>query len=364
MAQTPFLNPNPFLWWYGVKNIAKVRINGESCMALLNNSVQINMIIPGFSEEHSHNVGPLTDLAGGWVACVGLGNLLTRPLGYVIVWVQVDGVQGYDEDQIALVILDLLNFAVQVPVIWETPTISCVMNIIKEKEIDALATPWVSTCVAYLLPAQQATATIEGSKTRDSGPSDYDLIVTTKETEIIDAFSSWVIHPKTKTAHQGEGINIMTQALHVKDGSLPQGLMEQNSYTELCSGGKIVTVVVRNSTAYPQTLRKKTPVAQAVAVTQIPELPMLIGLTKASEEDHGHQAPKLTVKQWQEKLFKELDLSSLESWPSELAMAAQSLLAEYHDVFSLKPGELGCTHSMTHMITVTNDTPFKEWFRW
>ena len=32
--KTPFLNPDPFQWWYGVENIAIVRINGESCMAL------------------------------------------------------------------------------------------------------------------------------------------------------------------------------------------------------------------------------------------------------------------------------------------------------------------------------------------
>ena len=105
----------------------------------------------------------------------------------------------------------------------------------------------------------------------------------------------------------------MTQALCVEDGSLPQGLMVQNAYMELCSGSKNITVVVRNSTAYPQTLRKKTPVARAVTVTWIPELPVQIGLMEASKEGHGHQTPTLTVKQWQEKLFKELDLSRLES---------------------------------------------------
>ena len=47
-----------------------------------------------------------------------------RPLGYVIIWVQVDGVQGYDKHQIALVILDLSNFKAQIPVILGTPTIS------------------------------------------------------------------------------------------------------------------------------------------------------------------------------------------------------------------------------------------------
>ena len=79
------------------------------------------------------------------------------------------------------------------------------------------------------------------------------------------------MHMKMRTAHTGEGINVMTEALHAEDESLPQDLMVQNAYTEMCSGSKNVTVVVRNSMVYPQTLRKKTPVARAVAVTQVPE---------------------------------------------------------------------------------------------
>ena len=47
-----------------------------------------------------------------------------RPSGYVVIQVQVDRVQGYDEDQIALVIPDLSKFAAQIPVILGTPTIS------------------------------------------------------------------------------------------------------------------------------------------------------------------------------------------------------------------------------------------------
>ena len=43
--------------------------------------------------------------------------------------------------------------------------------------------------------------------------------------------------------------------------------------------------------------------------------------------------------------------------------AAHQLLAKYHDVFSLDPAELGCTHSTEHIIKVTDDTPFKEQFR-
>ena len=74
--------------------------------------------------------------------------------------------------------------------------------------------------------------------------------------------------------------------------------------------------------------------------------------------------PKLMIRQRRGKLFDELDLSGLDMWALELADKACQLLAEYHDVFSLDLAELGCTHSTKHTIEVTDDTPFKEQFRW
>ena len=82
-------------------------------MALLDNSAQVNTIMPRYVNEHSLQAGPITDLMGSKVTCIGLGNAYTRPLGYIVIRVQVDGVWGYDEDQIALVILDFSNFATQ-----------------------------------------------------------------------------------------------------------------------------------------------------------------------------------------------------------------------------------------------------------
>ena len=52
-------------------------------------------------------MGPITNILGAKVTCTGLGYTYMRPLGYIVIWVQVDGVQGYDEGQIALVIPDL-----------------------------------------------------------------------------------------------------------------------------------------------------------------------------------------------------------------------------------------------------------------
>ena len=41
----------------------------------------------------------------------------------MVIQVQLDRVQGYDEDQVALVIPDFSNFATRVPIILGTPTI-------------------------------------------------------------------------------------------------------------------------------------------------------------------------------------------------------------------------------------------------
>ena len=99
---------------------------------------------------------------------------------------------------------------------------------------------------------------------------------------------------------------------------------------------------------------------RAVTTTEVPKLLAETGLPEGADEPQDSHTPKLTIRQRQGKLFKELDLSGLESWPPELADSTQWLLAKCHDVFSLEPMELGCTHSTKHIIKVTDNTPFKE----
>ena len=156
----------------------------------------------------------------------------------------------------------------------------------------------------------------------------------------------------------------MVQALWTQDGTLPPSLTIQNTYTELREGSKKAVVEVWNNTAYLQTLQKKTPVARVAAALPMPKPPEPEGLQEGSKESPKFHTPRLTVRQRHGKLFNELDLCGLDSWTLELVDAAHWLLAEYHKVFSLDPAELGCTHSTEHIIKVTNDTPFKEHFRW
>ena len=59
-------------------------------------------------------------------------------------------------------------------------------------------------------------------------------------------------------------------------------------------------------------------------------------------------------------MLEKLELSSLESWTEENKERALNLLAEYHDIFALEDGEMGCTKAAKHKIEVTDQKPFKE----
>ena len=143
---------------------------------------------------------------------------------------------------------------------------------------------------------------------------------------------------------------------------MPPGLTVQNTYTKLRKGSKKAVVVVWNNTAYPQTLQKN-PVARVAAASPVLGPPKSEGLQEGIGKSADFHTPKLTVRQRHGKLFDDLDLSGLDSWTLELVDAVCRLLAKYHDVFSLDPAELGCTHSTEHIIKVTDNTPFKEQFR-
>ena len=141
---------------------------------------------------------------------------------------------------------------------------------------------------------------------------------------------------------------------------MPPGLTVQNTYTELRKGSGKAVVVVWNNTVYPQTPQKKTPMARVVIALLVPETPKSESLQAKDNKHPNLHIPKLKVRQRHGKLFDKLDLSGLDSWASKLADTACQLLAEYHDIFSLDPAELGCTHSTEHTIKVTDDTPFRE----
>ena len=167
-------------------------------------------------------------------------NAYTRLLDYIVIQAQADGVWGYDEDQIALVFPDFSNFAAQIPVIHGKPTIGQVVNVMKEAEVDALAMLWANARVAHLLSVHRMVPVEVGDGQKaEVSTDDYAQLMYTQNAETIEPFSSRVVPVKARRAHIGEHISVMVQALWTEDGSLPQGLTLQNTYTELRQGGRM-----------------------------------------------------------------------------------------------------------------------------
>ena len=72
----------------------------------------------------------LQEIGGSILLIRGLGGISVKPFGFVMMNVKVPCVQGYDEDQIAIVMDD--PGMMEWTVILGTPTLYRVMEVIKE----------------------------------------------------------------------------------------------------------------------------------------------------------------------------------------------------------------------------------------
>ena len=105
---------------------------------------------------------------------------------------------------------------------------------------------WVNARVVHLLSLHRMMPMVIGDVQKGKvGTNGYDQLMCTQNAETIEPFSSHIIPVRAGRAYMGECINVMVQALQTQDGSLPQGLTVQNTYTELRKGSKEAAMVVR-----------------------------------------------------------------------------------------------------------------------
>ena len=153
LERVPYLNPDAFSRFIGPKNWGKALINNELTTCLLDNGAQLNFITPAYAIERGMDIMSLDRLAqeiGGLPPLIaGMGGNLVERTGFVLMNVKVPCIQGYDEDQVALVMDD--PGMVKCPVILGTSTLYRVMEVIKESEISKLAVPWSSSRISWLM---------------------------------------------------------------------------------------------------------------------------------------------------------------------------------------------------------------------
>ena len=91
-------------------------------LVLLDTGANVNMITPEYMVALGLQIGPLMDLQEGGITIDQPFNYEGWPIGYVIMGVQINGISGYDKDQVALIACSSAKFAHKVPIILGTPT--------------------------------------------------------------------------------------------------------------------------------------------------------------------------------------------------------------------------------------------------
>ena len=163
----------PTLHWIGPETLVELTMEGRNFHTLADSGSQVNMITPTLVQQYGLPVLPLEDLVDYPLNLVGLGGKHTSPLGFVILHVQVQGIAGYDEDTVFLVVPNESDFGRRVPLVVGTCTIGRMINVIQESKIDSLAMPWSTMGVVRLVSCQlgMTVPASEGAETPVEGAS-------------------------------------------------------------------------------------------------------------------------------------------------------------------------------------------------
>ena len=363
VEKVPYWNPDAFSRFIGPKNWGKALINDELTTCLLDNGAQLNFITPACAVERGMDIMSLDRLAqeiGGPLPLIaGMGGNLVKLTGFVLMNVKVPCVQGYDEDQVALVMDD--PGMTKCPVILGTSTLYRVMEVIKESEISKLAVPWSSSRISWLMrdvAARLGQVVMNDVANKPITPLSVDEVVRVASKCTVPPFGHKVIHGKVNLVLHGCRLNVMTHGLEKRSPSLPLGIDMQTAYSTLANGSSRVPVILRNNTQNWLEVKKGVPIARMVAANAIPKVAHIL------PAGNPHERATLSEAERQELLLEKLDLTGLEAWPMEQAEKAHTLLREYHNIFSLEKHDTGHTKAPQHKIVLKDpDTPpFKERF--
>ena len=229
----------------------------------------------------------------------GIGGISVEPIGFVMMNVKVPCVQGYDEDQIAIVMDD--PGMTEWLVILGTPTIYLVMEVIKESEISELAVPWASCQLSWLMTdvhARLSKVVVNDVANKPISPLNVDKVVRVASKCTIPPFGRKVIHGKVNLVLHGCKMNVMTHGLEKRSPSLPLGIDVQTVYATLVDGSSRVTVVLRNNTRDWLEVKKGILITRMVAANEVPKVTNLL-----SDEESKEQ-PTLTKAERQDLLLE------------------------------------------------------------
>ena len=180
-------------------------IDGQWEWVLINSGARSNAMTPAYVKEHKMKVRPVHDLARHptSIPISGIGGHMAT-LGYVIINLQIEGIPSYYEEQVALVIPNVTQLELKVPVILGTPTIHRLCCQRKESEIQTAPEELQHALLSYeasrndsvyaMTPQLDPDPGIEYPTNTGQNPIDLDELVLHKDKVTIPAFASQIVH--------------------------------------------------------------------------------------------------------------------------------------------------------------------------
>ena len=110
-VQNPRLEAGgPTAHWLRPEMLVELTVEGRNFTTLVDSGSPVNTITPTLVQQYGFPVLPLEDLVDYPVNLVGLCGMHTSLLGFVILHMQVQGITGYNEDAVFLVVPDESDF--------------------------------------------------------------------------------------------------------------------------------------------------------------------------------------------------------------------------------------------------------------
>ena len=231
--------------WLGPETVVKLVVEGCEVNTLADSGSQVNTVMPEFVTQNGWPVLPLEDLVDHPLHLVGLAGNWMWPLGFIILRVQIKEITRYDEDIVFLIVPDGSEFSKWVPLVIGTCTLSCMVNVIKESELDMLLLPWAVVHASRLLSTRRGTTASDDESIGDvADPKPYasalepemDVPVYVKEGIHVEAFQMQILECKVETL-QEESAEVMVIPVRLWDPwgakikPLPPGLQVPYVFT-------------------------------------------------------------------------------------------------------------------------------------
>ena len=287
-----YWNEDAQMRWLYPANIRTAILDGQLTTILVDSGARMNCVTLEFMKVRGLVVGSIQDL--------------NKPLGYVMIRVQILQVPSYDKDQVALIVEDPSIFSRRCPVILRTPTIFQAVQVMKESKMHNLEPAWQYAKAGYeythFMMNPDNAPTEEGqsfpTNTRRN-PIDLDEKLILKKKQVLLPFLNTMVHCKTREMQmQGYKLHVMTHAPYPEDkSSLPNGIYILKTYTELKDSSQKVSMVLQNLTSKTIHLAPSRCVARVAAANEVPEAMPSLELAKDLDETLPKEAPKLTIEE-------------------------------------------------------------------